>query len=100
MTTATARMAGSLKGASVSPPRKEPDKKKYSGRLAARIRALREKADMTIEQLAGDMQRAGYEISAPTLYHWENGQRQPQLDALPYVAKVLRVELTELFPKK
>jgi transcriptional regulator with XRE-family HTH domain len=91
-------MAGS-KGASM-PPRKDPDKTKYSGRLAIRIRAAREKTGMSVEALVKRMNDAGYEIYLPTYYHWENGQRQPQLDALPILARILKVSLHDLLPPR
>lgn len=92
--------AHSPPGADVAPAQKKPDTTKYAGRLAERIREFREASKMTVEKVAEEMNKRGYEISAPTLYHWENGQREPQLNALPTLAKVLKVPLLDLLPPK
>ena len=84
----------------MAPAKKQPDTKVYSGRLAAQIRELREAAGLSVEAVAAAMTRGGYQISAPTLYHWENGNREPALDALPALAKALKVSLIDLFPKR
>jgi ribosome-binding protein aMBF1 (putative translation factor) len=81
-------------------PNKEPDAAKYSGRIAVSIRATRERAGMSVEELAVRVSQAGYIVASPTLYHWENGNRRPDLDALPFIAKALRVPLMELLPPK
>jgi len=57
------------------PPRQEPDTRIYSGRFAARLRMLREKAGMTVEDV---VEAAG--IPKRTLYRWEEGLRVPPVD--------------------
>lgn len=81
-------------------PRKEPDSKTFSGRLARQIRALRDGHEWSAEELAQKIRAAGYGVSISTIYHWENGTRQIPVDALPYIAKALRVQLIDLFPQK
>ena len=81
-------------------PSKEPDTSQFSGRIAARIRAERERIGLSVEELAAKIEGAGYSIAAPTLYHWENGNRRPDLDALPFIAKALRLRLSDFLPPK
>jgi len=87
-----------LKGAAVPRPRNHVDTSTYAGRVAIRIRELREAAGLDVRDCAKRITKAGYKIGSSTLYHWENGGRQPQLDAIPYIAKALRVRIAELFP--
>jgi transcriptional regulator with XRE-family HTH domain len=79
---------------------KQVDESTYSGRLAARIRALRNERKMDVETLAKAVTKKGYKLGTSTLYHWENGTLQPNIDAMPAMAKALGVTLTELFPAK
>jgi transcriptional regulator with XRE-family HTH domain len=81
-------------------PRKEPDQSRYSGRLAKRLRTLRDAAGVDIDDLAEKLTKAGYPVSTPTLYAWESGRLQIQLDALPYLAKALKVKVSDLLPEK
>ncbi len=59
----------------MNPAPKQPDQTTYSGRYAARLRQLREKAGLTIEEMVEAMASAGYETASRTLYHWEAGPR-------------------------
>ena len=81
-------------------PRREPDHKKYSGRIAKRLRELREAQSLTVDELAEKVTKAGYAVSAPTLYAWENGRLQVQLDAIPCLSKALQVLIEDLLPRK
>jgi transcriptional regulator with XRE-family HTH domain len=80
-------------------PRKEPDTKTFSGRLAKQVRDLRDSRGLSAEELAQKIRTAGYAVSISTIYHWENGTRQIPVDALPAIAKALRVNLIDLFPR-
>lgn len=102
MPKAATKIEGSQSGAGkMAPAPKEPDKKRYSGRLAARIRFLREEAGLTVEELAEKITDAGHSIATPSLYHWENGNRVPSIDALPAIAKALKLKsVSELLPPK
>ena len=71
------------------------DTSTYSGRFAARLKELREKAGLSVEQLA---ERSG--IPKRTLYNWESGIRQPLFKQLPQLAESLRVKIGKLFPEK
>jgi transcriptional regulator with XRE-family HTH domain len=87
-------------GRAMARQQKEPDTAQFSGRIAVRIRTMREAAGLSVEELAELISKAGYVVAAPTLYHWENGNRRPDLDAMPAIAKALRVPLVEFLPKK
>lgn len=109
MTTVNAKMAGlparkrtgSLaKSSDLGRQPKEPDTTRYGGRLALRIRELREAAGLTVEQLAERITKAGYTTKTPTLYHWQNGTREPNIDALPAIARALKVSIADLMPEK
>jgi len=77
----------------MSPARIEPDDKIYSGRFAARLRTLREKAGLTIEDLV-----TATGIPRGTLYNWEAGIRMPPIDTFPTLAKALGVKVRTLLP--
>ncbi len=81
-------------------PKTNPDTSTYGKHLGARIRKLREKNGYTVGELTARLAKFGYPIESPTLYHWENGHRNPHLDAVPALAKALKVKIVELFPKK
>ena len=87
-------------GADVPRPRKEPNATLYSGRMAKRLREFREAAGITPAELAEKLTRAGYRAAASTLYAWENGNLQVQVDAVPVLAKIFRVSIREFFPEK
>ena len=76
------------------PARKEPDTRIYSGRFAARLRMLRERAGLSIEDVV-----AATGIPQRTLYRWESGHRVPPYDTLPTLAQALGVETRTLLPK-
>ncbi len=84
----------------MNPAPKVPDDAKYSGRLAGRLRSLREKAGISVEQAVEGMAAAGYPIGVQTYYGWENGRRQPNWDAVPALATCLGVGIRTLIPSK
>jgi transcriptional regulator with XRE-family HTH domain len=71
------------------------DTSTYSGRFAVRLRTLREKTGMTVEEMS---EKTG--VSIATLYSWENASRSPVNDALLHVAQVLNVNVRTLLPKE
>ena len=77
----------------MSPARIEPDTTMYSGKFAARLRALREKAGLSVEDL---VKATG--IPRGTLYNWEAGIRMPPIDTFPILAKALKVKVRTLLP--
>jgi Helix-turn-helix domain len=84
----------------MSPAKKEADESTYSGRFAARLRMLREKAGLSVEQVVEAMIKAGYPLGVQTFYGWENGKRQVNWDAIPAIAKVLKTKPVDLIPPK
>ena len=79
----------------MSPARKQPDTSTYSGRFAVRLRSLREKAGLTVEEMS---EKTG--IHWRTLYGWEAGRTEPNFDSLPILAEVLGLEPRTILPKK
>ncbi len=67
----------------------------YSGRFAIRLRELREKAGLTVPELA---ERIG--VPAQTIYHWEIGKPTFRLDLIPALAEIYGIEPRELLPEK
>ena len=76
-------------------PRKEIDTSTFTGRFAARLKSLREKAGMSVDELA---ERSG--IPRATLFAWESADRCPVNEVLPKLAETLGVETRTLLPKK
>ena len=76
-------------------PRKEVTPDTYSARFALRLKELREKAGLTVDQLA---EKSG--ISRTTLYSWESLDRSPVSEELPKLAESLGVTLRNLLPPK
>jgi transcriptional regulator with XRE-family HTH domain len=79
----------------MSRQRKEIDTSTYSGRFAERLRMLREKKGLSVDQLA---EKSG--ISRTTLYNWESTISQPLIEQLPALADALGVKIGKLFPEK
>jgi transcriptional regulator with XRE-family HTH domain len=65
----------------------------YSGRFAARLRTLRERAGLTIEDMVA---QTGF--PQKTLYNWEAGLRMPPVDAYPILAAAIGVKVRTLLP--
>ena len=78
----------------MSRARKEIDLTTYEGRFAARLRTLREKAKMSVEELAKSIG-----IPKKTLYNWEAGIRTPPFGMLPVLAEELGVKVRNLMPE-
>ena len=68
-------------------PRKTIDTSTYEGRVAERLKALRLKAKLTVEQAADKL-----EIAPTTIYGWEAGYRQPHVSEFPKIAAVYKVK--------
>lgn len=74
----------------------EPDVKRYSGRFAKRIVALRKAAKLEVKELADKLG-----VSKFTVYAWENGSNFPTADTLPDLAKALGCKTVgDLMPPK
>ena len=80
----------------VSRNRKVVDTSTYSGRFAVRLRALRDKAGMSVDELA---EKSG--IPRTTLYNWESGTYKAVIDdPLIAIAEALGVTVRTLMPVK
>lgn len=84
----------------MNPAQKQVDDLTYSGRLATRLRQLREKKKLTVDAMVAAVNKAGYPISVQTYYGWENGKRQPNFDAVPALAESLGVTCRNLMPEE
>lgn len=76
----------------MNPAKKEPDSSDYLGRLAIRLRMLREKSGLTGEQAAEAITKAGFFVAMRTYYGWESAARQLPVIALPAIAKAFRLK--------
>jgi len=79
----------------MSPARKQPDTDTYSGRFAVRLRSLREKAGLSVQEIS-DITG----IHPKSLYDWESGKPTFRLDVLPDLAEALGVKPRTLLPEK
>jgi len=71
----------------MGPARKEPDLSTYSGRCGKRLRELRERAGLSVQEVA-----AALGVSYRAVYHWEAGKADPKLDYLPKLAKLFGIK--------
>ena len=76
-------------------PRKEIDTSTYTGRFAVRLKSLREKAGLSVDELA---EKSG--IPRLTLYRWEHANRTPSFEELPILAEYLGITVRTLMPKE
>ncbi len=84
----------------MSPARKEIDMSTYRGRWANRVRNLRLELGYTAAEVVERMEKFGYPVTLTSYYKWETNQREPDWDAMPALAKSLKVKIVDLFPKK
>ena len=76
-------------------PRKAVDTSTYTGRFAERLKMLREKTGMSVDELA---EKSG--VSRTTLFSWESTKRSPVNEELLQVADALGVTVRTLMPPK
>ena len=80
----------------MSPARREPDTSTYPGRFAVRLRTLREKAELTPDQVADNMG-----VALSTVYNWESAHSFPKTEQLLLLANVLGLKSVKaLFPDR
>lgn len=89
------KMGGPSKGRTVGRKRKEPDTSTYQGRLAARLRMLREKAGKTVPEFSDALG-----ILAKTYYGYETGDRDWPNELTPKAAKALGIQARTLYPEQ
>lgn len=79
----------------MSRKRKEIDTSTYQGRFAVRLRALREKRKMTVDELS---EKCG--ISRSTLFNWESATSKPLIDeSFINLVNALDTNLSGLLPE-
>ena len=71
----------------------------YSGRVAERLRAVRERKKKSISEVVDALAGQGYPISEKTLYAYEHGTRKVHLDLMPALAAALGVSVRSLWPR-
>jgi ribosome-binding protein aMBF1 (putative translation factor) len=76
-------------------PRKAVDTSTYTGRFAVRVRSLREKAGMSVEELS---EVSG--IPLQTLHKWESADRCPVNEQILLLAEALHVKVARLVEDK
>ena len=76
-------------------PRKAVDTSTYEGRFAVRLRTLREKAKLSVEELS---EATG--IPLQTLYAWESAFRCPVNEHILLVAEALKIKVARLVEDK
>jgi len=72
---------------SAARPRKTVDTSSYAGRFAVRLKELREKRKLSVEEAA---ELIG--IAPTTIYGWETGYRQPHISEFPKIAEILGIK--------
>lgn len=101
MGVATMKMGGpTSRGRAVPRERSEVDTSTYSGRVAARIRAVIDEKGVPIKALVDAIQAAGHKASERTVFAYLNNTRTLHPDLYPAVAKALKVKLADLLPPK
>jgi transcriptional regulator with XRE-family HTH domain len=78
--------------------RREADLKTYSGRVAARLRTLREEKGWDVPETIKRLRRAGLEVEAPTYYGWESGKRDIALEHVPALASIFGKTVRAFLP--
>ena len=71
----------------------------YEKRLGHNIRMLREKRDMTQEQLSAKLQIRSCDITRSALAKIEVGQRHIYADELFHLKNILKVSYEDIFPE-
>lgn len=84
----------------MSPAPKKPDESTYSGRVAAKLRAIRERAGLSVDQVVQSIRENGHDVPVSTYYKWESGMSKVHLDMLPAIARALgRNNVHSILPK-
>ena len=77
-------------------PRKELDTSTYEGRFAARLKMLRQRAGLTVQQVADELG-----VTLKMVYAYENGTYMPSVAVYPILAKLYNLKKTNaLLPEK
>lgn len=101
MTATAIKMAGSQGSRRLAGSQKKPNRSTYLGRVAARLRELREQAGYTsAAKFAEAITNAGYEVHGQTVYGWEIGTSSPHVGAMPAITKALQIPIAEILPPR
>lgn len=95
MTTAVATMGGSM------PPKSDIDTSTFSGRVAARLRELREAKGWTVAELQERINnRLAKErrVAQSTVHGWDNGSRKIDPDLYPLLASIFQKSVRTFIP--
>ena len=79
---------------------KEPDTKTWNGRVAARLRELRQRKFKGQDEFVDALQLRGLDVTKTTVSGWETGYHFPTIDKLPVIAWTLGVTVRSLLPKE
>lgn len=74
--------------------RKDVDTSTYSGRVAARLRLLREDRKLTVKKMA---KRLG--ITPTAYYYYESNDYDVPLNSVPKICRILGVTVSDFFPE-
>jgi transcriptional regulator with XRE-family HTH domain len=97
MGTAVAKMARSM------PAKTEIDTSSYSGRMAARLRQLREAKGWTVAELQERINTRvpkARRIAQQTVHSWDSGRRIINTDYLPALADCFGLSIGGFLPKE
>lgn len=74
-------------------PRKEVNVTSYGGKFGVHLRTLRERAGMSVAELAETSQ-----IPVATICDWEKNRRTPSISKFPELAAALKIKVQKLLP--
>lgn len=79
---------------------KDPNTREYSGRVAARLRRLREDRGWTVETLVEKLELQEYSTTKATIYKYESGDLMLPWDKIPHFAAAFGVSIGHFLPKE
>lgn len=91
--------SGTLVGS--MPAKAEIDERTYSGRVAARLRELREAKGWTVAEVQERINaglRKDKRVAQSTVHGWDNGSRKIDPDYYPLLAQVFRLTVRAFLP--
>ncbi len=84
------------------PAKKPVETSSYSGRVAARLRTLREERDWHVSDLVARINKIlkDGELAQSTIHGWDNGSRKIDPDYYPTIARVFGITVLDFLPEK
>lgn len=94
MQTVESNMVGSM------PPKSDIDTSTYSGRIAARLRSLREAKGWTVKELTARINKANppRSVAQSTVHAWDSNRHKVDPDYIPAIARVFRLTIRSFLP--